>query len=160
MPGVGMQNGAKAGNDSGSSNGWQQTWRRGHECGRCGRWGHYTIGSPGRGTLMRHRLQQGCAALAPAARARGVLEAPGTTGLIAPGGLALQGVASDQGAAIGAIALAAIAVAAHEHLGATTPAHEESGRLVAHGHPWQTKGVLDGIVPGCKTNAAPVIDTV
>jgi hypothetical protein len=109
---------------------------------------------------MRHRLQQGCAALAPAARARGVLEAPGTTGLIAPGGLALQGVASDPGAAVGAIALAAIAVAAHEHLGATTPAHEESGRLVAHGHPWQTKGVLDGIVPGCKTNAAPVIDTV
>ena len=60
----------------------------------------------------------------------------------------------------GAVTVAAIAVAAHEHLGATTPAHEESGRLVAHGLPWQTKGVLDGIVPGCKTNAAPVIDTV
>ena len=109
---------------------------------------------------MRHRLQQGRAALAPAPRARGVFETPGTAGLIAPGGVTLQGIASDLGATIGAITLAAITVAAHEHLGATTPAHEESGRLVAHGHPWQTKGVLDGIVPGCKTDAAPVIDTV
>ena len=155
MPGIGKQSGAKAGNDSGDSDRWQQTWRRGHGCGRCGRGGHYTIGQPDRGTLMRHRLQQRCAAFAPAAHARGVFEAPGTAGLIASGGVTLQDIASDLGAAIGAIALAAIAVAAHEHLGATTPAHEESGRLVAHGHPWQTKGCWTGSSQGAKLTQHP-----
>jgi len=73
---------------------------------------------------------------------------------------ALQFTAGGRGTAIGAVALTPIAVAAHQNLDATTRAVEESSRLFPHEHPRQAEVVLDGIVRGCNTDAAPVIDTV
>ena len=139
MPVLGVHSGAKTGNDSGSSNGWQQTWRRGHECGRCGRWGHYTIGSPGRGTLMRHRLI-GCGlALTPTARALGMFEATAAAALVALCRLLLQGFAGDGCAVCSAVALATIAVTAHENGGAATRAQETS-RWWLHRHSCTDEG--------------------
>ena len=73
-------------------------------------------------------------------------------------GVALPLEAGDVGTPTGAVALTPIAVAADHDLSATTRA--ESGRFIPHVHPRQAKGVLDGIVRGCNTGAAPVVDTV
>ena len=70
------------------------------------------------------------AALAPAARACGVRHAPGATALVAVCGspLRLQTSGARTGAA--AIALAAIAAAAKQHLRAATRTHEQAGGMV------------------------------
>lgn len=89
-----------------------------------------------------------------------MLDASGATVLVTLAGIALQGAAGRGRALTGAVALTPVAVAAHQDLFAATCAQEESGRLIPHDHPRQTEGVLDGIVHGCNTGAAPVIDTV
>ena len=70
------------------------------------------------------------APLAPAQRTRGVRDAPGTAGLVAAGRLALRGLASGARTGASAIALAAIAAAAQQHLCAAQRAHEQAGGMV------------------------------
>jgi len=89
-----------------------------------------------------------------------MLDTPVAAVLIALAGVALPGAAGRGCALTGAVALTSVAVAADQDLNAATCAQEESGSLIPHEHPRQTEGVLDGIVRGCNTGAAPVIDTV
>ena len=109
---------------------------------------------------MRHRLRLLRLTRSPRPGSQGMLDAPGAAVLIALAGVALQGAAGRGCAPNGAVALTPVAVAADQDLNATTCAEEESGRLIPHGHPRQAEGVLDGIVRGCNTGVAPVIDTV
>jgi len=79
---------------------------------------------------MRHYLHLRGSPRTPTTRAQGVLEAPGTAVLVAPTGVTLQRATSARCAAIGAIAMTAIAMAANEDLPAATRAQEKSDRLI------------------------------
>ena len=66
-------------------------------------------------------------ALAPASLSCGVLDAAIGATLIAPAGFALIGAARRTGAHPAAVTLAAVAVAAQQHLLTTTSAQEQAG---------------------------------
>jgi hypothetical protein len=66
-------------------------------------------------------------ALAPALLTRGVLDASVGAALIAPAGLALAGAPRCARALAAAVALAMVAVAAQQHLLATTSTQEQAG---------------------------------
>jgi hypothetical protein len=109
---------------------------------------------------MRHRDHLLGSACPPRRHPNCMVGASVTALLVQLAGRALQFTAAGLCAAAGAVALTPIAVAAHQNLDATTRAVEESSRPVPHEHPRQVEVVLDGIVRGCNTDAAPVIDTV
>ena len=110
---------------------------------------------------MRHYVCQLHLARTPALAAQGVLEAPCATTLVTSGGVALQRLASGGSTPIGAIPLAPIALAAHQHLYAATRAQEESGGLVGHGHPSAMPKVCwTGSPTGATIKLHPVYDTV
>ena len=88
---------------------------------------------------MRHRLI-GCGlALTPAAGALGMFNATGTAVLVALRCLLLQGFTGDGCAICGAIALATVAVAAHENGSAATRTQETS-RWWLHRHSCTDEG--------------------
>jgi len=105
---------------------------------------------------MRHTI---CAApvrktaAAPASCACRVCHAPRARALVALGGSTLCSLPSLTRARRGAVALATVAVAAQQHLGAAARAQEQAGRTI-HAHPGQTE-VLDGRVPARHTAVAP-----
>ena len=80
---------------------------------------------------MRHRLIECGLALTPAACALGMFEATRTAALIALCSLLLQRFAGNDRAISGAVALATIAVAAHEY-GCTAPRAQETSRWWLH----------------------------
>jgi hypothetical protein len=94
-------------------------------------------------TLMRHRLRwrgrfragQRSLAFAPAAGSRGMVEAPGAAALVALRRVTLALTSRGRSAAAGAIDLAAVTVAAHQHRHAATPAQEAARNWLRHGHP-------------------------
>jgi len=136
----------------------------------CSQW---SIGNAVLGTLMRHdisvrfiaaglglpRLNRASAdsatvvTNAPALCASGVGHPAGAAGLVAALRFALRGMSGLARAASGAVALAAVAVAAQHNLHPTPYAHEQTGWTV-HAHPDKPK-VLDGFVPGRHTAVAP-----
>ena len=108
------------------------------------------------GTLMRHYVCQHHLARTPALGTQCVLESPRAPSLVASGAVALQRLAGRGGAPTGAVPLAPVALAAHQHLYAAARAQEESGGLLGHGPPSaNTEGVLDGFVHRCNNQAAP-----
>ena len=125
--------GANCGDDRNRCRGG--TWLDGQ--GGCLRGWQYIIRGPVLGTLMRHYLCQRRLARTPALGTQGVLEAPRAPTLVTSGGVALQRPAGRGRAPIGAIPLAPVALAAHQHLYAAARAQKESGGLVDHGHPRQ-----------------------
>ncbi len=86
---------------------------------------------------MRHYFYRQLLARTPAPGTQSVLEAPRAPTLVASRGVALQSLAGRRRAPIGAIQLAPVALAAHQHLHMAARAQEESGGLVVHRHPWQ-----------------------
>ena len=108
--------------------------------------GQWSTEGRDRGTLMRHdvgggSVQRGhrvarplafafAASLAPAACALGMRHAPGAACLVAPCGLALRVLACCARARRAAIALAAIAATAQQHLCTAARAHEQAGGMV------------------------------
>jgi hypothetical protein len=106
---------------------------------------------------MRHTIcvtpVRKTAAAAPASRARGVGHAAPARALVALGGIALCSVSRLARARHGAVALATVAVAAQQDLGAAARAQEQTGGTV-HTHPGRTE-VLDGRVPARHTAVAP-----
>ena len=91
---------------------------------------------------MRHRLI-GCGlALTPAASALGMFETTGTAALVALCSLLLQGFAGNNSAICGAVALATIAVAAHEN-GRTATRAQETSRWWLHRQVAPTRVGLD-----------------
>ena len=101
--------------------------------GRCLRERQYSIRGPLRGTLMRHYVCQRPLARTPALGTQGVVESPRAAALITPGRVALQRPTGRRCTPIGAIALAPVALAAHQNLHAAARAQEESGGLIGHG---------------------------
>ena len=88
---------------------------------------------------MRHRLI-GCGlALTPTASALGMFEATRTAALVALCSLLLQGFAGNDSAISGAVALATIAVAAHEN-GRTATRAQETSRWWLHRHSCTDEG--------------------
>src|SRR5437867_11037874 len=116
---------------------------------------------------MRHAAERGLftPALAPASLTRGVLVTAIDAALIAPAGVALVGAARCTRACPAAIALAAIAVAAQQHLLATASAQEQAGWKVGQARSSGTRPegtraahgstTLDATVQRCNTGAAP-----
>ena len=88
---------------------------------------------------MRHRLIGCCLALTPTACALGMFEATRTAALVALCRLLLQGFAGDDSAICGAVALATIAVAAHEN-GRTATRAQETSRWWLHRHSCTDEG--------------------
>ena len=110
---------------------------------------------------MRHYLCQRRLARTPALAAQGVLEAPHAPTLVTSGGVALQRPAGRGRAPIGAVPLAPVARAAHQHLYAATRAQEESGGLLGHGHPSAMPKVCwTGSSTGATITSHSVFDTV
>ena len=105
---------------------------------------------------MRHTIcaaPAGKTAAAPASCARRVGHAATARALVALSGIPLRGVTRLARARGAAVALATVAVAAQQDLGAATRAQEQAGWTV-HAHPGQTE-VLDGRVPARHTAVAP-----
>jgi hypothetical protein len=146
----------------------------------CGQW---SIQRRHRATLMRHEVDDAAAGdgggglvrcapaltpvLAPATRARRVRHAPGAAALVAPGRFTLRFLARRARAGPPAIALAAIAAAAQQHLRAATRAHEQAGRMVSRQLPGSSGNLprttarghcqriaLDDLVRQCDTGGA------
>ena len=129
--------------------------------GGCLRGWQYIITGRVMGTLMRHYLCQRHPTRTPAPGTQGVLEAPRATALVASGGIALQRLAGSGGAPIGAVPLAPVALAAHQHLNAAARAQEESGGLLGHAHFRQIPTVCwTGSPTGATIKPHPVYDTV
>lgn len=124
--------------------------------------GQYSIDWAVLGTLMRHRLGFAGLAGAPALCARGVVKAPGSAALIALPSFLLRSTPTDGRAGTCAVALATIAVAAHQHRRATQGTQKTSGNGLLHAHHRHTQAgaVLDEMPCRCNTGAAPVTDTV
>jgi hypothetical protein len=91
---------------------------------------------------------------APARGARCMLELTAPTALVALCCLPPSFTPAHTRARPAAIQLTAVAVRTQQHLIATTRAQEQPGRTV-HVHPRASPKVLDGLVPGCNTAAAP-----
>ena len=105
---------------------------------------------------MRHTICAGPGGkpvAAPASHACRVGHAARARALVAPGRSSLCRLTCLARARRGAVALATVAVAAQQNLGAATCAQEQAGRTV-HAHPGQTE-VLDGRVPARHTAVAP-----
>ena len=120
----------------------------------CRQW---SIGVRDRATLVRHFIDgvaQRTPPLAPARAARGMLELTAATALVALCSLPPSFTPTHARAHPAAILLTAVAVRTQQHLIATTRAQEQAGRSV-HVHPRALPKVLDGLVPGCNTAAAP-----
>ena len=110
---------------------------------------------------MRHYLCQRRLARTPALGTQCVLEAPCATTLVTSGGVALQCPASRGSTPVGAIPLAPVTLAAHQHLNTAALAQEESGGLLGHGHPWAMPKVCwTGSPTGATIKLHPVYDTV
>ena len=120
----------------------------------CRQW---SIGVRDRATLVRHFIDvvaQRTPPLAPACAARGMLESTAATALVALCSLPPSFTPTHARAHPAAILLTAVAVRTQQHLIATTRAQEQAARTV-HVHPRALPKVLDGLVPGCNTAAAP-----
>ena len=129
--------------------------------GGCLRGWQYSIRGRVMGTLMRHYVCQHHLARTPAPGTQCVLESPRAAMLVAPGGLALQRPACRGCASAGAVPLAPITLAAHQHLHTTACAQEESGGLLGHGHLRQIPTVCwTGSSTGATIKPHPVYDTV
>src|SRR5947207_7670445 len=110
-----------------------------------------------RATLVRHfidALAQRPPPLTPARGARGMLELTAPTALVALRRSAASFTSTQARTRPAAIQLTSVAVRTQQHLIATTRAQEQAGRTV-HVHPRLKPKVLDGLVPGCNTAAAP-----
>ena len=83
-----------------------------------------------------------------------MLESTAPTALVQPCRLPPSFTPTHARACPTAILLTAVAVRTQQHLIATTRAQEQAGRTV-HVHPRALPKVLDGLVPGCNTAAAP-----
>ena len=120
----------------------------------CRQW---SIGARDRATLVRHFVDvvaQRTPPLAPARGARGMLESTAPTALVEPCGLPPSFTPTHARARPAAILLTAVAVRTQQNLIATTRAQEQASRTV-HVHPRAKPKVLDGLIPGCNTAAAP-----
>jgi hypothetical protein len=120
----------------------------------CGQW---SIGVRDRATLVRHFIDgvaQRTPPFAPARGTRGMPELTAPTALVALCSLLSSFKPTHARARPAAILLTAVAVRTQQHLIATTRAQEQAGRTV-HVHPRAKPKVLDGLVPGCNTAAAP-----
>jgi len=113
-------------------------------------WSQWSIRGRHRATLVRHEVGRGRAltlglsalAAAPALRSCGVRQTPGTAALVALRTLAPRVMARGLRAGAPAVALAAVAAAAQQHLRAAARAHEQAGGMLG-----QAVGSSEGKLP-------------